>query len=381
MSDKIIGDRYQVIRLLGKKPGWRTVLCRDIQSQQLVVIKLLAWDEDFEWQSLKLFEREAEVLQSISHPAIPSYLNYFEINQPHLKGFALVQNYIEAASLEEHLKSGRTFSIEEVKQLAKSLLDIITYLHSQKPQIIHRDIKPSNILLTNRSGNNIGNIYLVDFGSVKSLAASTNGTITVVGTYGYMSPEHFGGKVVPTSDLYSLGATLIYLVTGMHPANLPQKDGRIQFEQLINCPLSFVSWLKRMVEPFPEWRFSSAKIALQELKQTSSSINYLGNKDYIKNKSRTTKNVMEAFGSQVSLKQDKNRLEIAINPLKMGKSQGELIFFIRKYFAHAIILSSMVLTVIILPIFISGLLKYSILIFPIQLALILLKLITDKYSY
>ncbi len=240
MNKKIIGDRYQVIYLLGKKPGYRTVLCSDTQTQQLVVVKFLIWDDDLEWQNLRLFEREAQVLQSISHPAIPRYLDYFEVNRPNIKGFGLVQTYIKAASLEEHLQAGRTFSIEEVKQLAESLLKILIYLHSQQPQIIHRDIKPSNILLTNRSGNSIGNVYLVDFGSVKTLAASTAETITVVGTYGYMSPEHFGGKVVSKSDLYSLGATLIYLVTGMHPANLPQEDGQIQFEKLTNCPLKIL---------------------------------------------------------------------------------------------------------------------------------------------
>ena len=242
MNKKIFGSRYQVIYLLGKKPGFRTLLCSDIQTQQLVVVKFMVWDKDFEWQNLKLFEREAQVLQNISHPGIPKYLNYFEVNQPHLKGFALVQDYIQAASLEEYLQSGRTFSIEEVKQLAESVLEILIYLHSQKPQVIHRDIKLSNILLTNRSGNKIGDIYLVNFGSVKTLAASYTKTMTVVGTYGYMSPEHFGGKIIPTSDLYSLGATLVYLVTGTHPADLPQKNGRIQFEQLVNCPPDFARW-------------------------------------------------------------------------------------------------------------------------------------------
>ena len=193
-----------------------------------------------------------------------------------------------------------------------------------------------------------------------------------------MSPEHFGGKVVPTSDLYSLGATLIYLVTGMHPANLPQKDGRIQFEELINCPLDFTNWLKRMVEPFGEWRFPSSKIALQGLKLSSRNINYLENKKSVENKLCTTKNVMEPFGSRVSLKTNKNKLEIAINPVKISKLKGKSIFSIGKYTAPVVILSSMLLPMVILPIFISGLLKYSIIIFPFQFALILL--VTDEYS-
>ncbi|HBE34385.1 MAG TPA: serine/threonine protein kinase, partial [Cyanobacteria bacterium UBA11368] len=144
----------------------RTLLARDRQTQELVVIKLLSFNSDFEWDDLKLFEREASILQALSHPAIPRYLNHFEIDLPQGKGFALVQSYIQAKSLEEHMKSGRTFAEAEVGEIAKALLEILIYLHKRQPPVIHRDIKPSNILLTNRSAHSVGQVYLVDFGSV-----------------------------------------------------------------------------------------------------------------------------------------------------------------------------------------------------------------------
>ncbi|MGB3641063.1 MAG: serine/threonine-protein kinase [Rivularia sp. (in: cyanobacteria)] len=363
MNKKIIGDRYQVICLLGKKPGYRTVLCSDIQTFQLVVVKFLVWDDDLEWQNFKLFEREAEVLKSISHPAIPRYLDYFEVNQPHIKGFALVQTYIKAESLEKHLQAGRTFNIEEVKQLALAILNILIYLHSQQPPIIHRDIKPSNILLTNRSGNNIGNVYLVDFGSVKTITASTSGTMTVVGTYGYMSPEHFGGKVVPKSDLYSLGATLIYLMTGMHPANLPQKYGRIQFE-LVNCSEDFASWLKRMIEPVEEQRFSSAKIALQNLNQPLSNVNDLSSKKPI--------NLKKPFGSKVFIQKNRKGLEIVFPRQTISKLKDDLIFLGIKLYISAIILPFLLLTALLFLSTIFYGLGYSISIFSFLVALILM---------
>lgn len=271
METQLLGDRfssrYEVQQQLGKRAGRRTLLARDIITQELVVIKLLSFGNDFEWDDLKLFEREAETLKALSHPAIPRYLDYFEIDSPNLKGFALVQTYIEAKSLEEHLKAGRTFSEADIKQLAKALLEILIYLHERQPPVIHRDIKPSNILLTNRSGNSVGEVYLVDFGSVQTLAAKEGGTITVVGTYGYMPPEQFGGRAVPASDLYSLGATLIYLVTGKHPADLPQKDLRIQFEQAANLSRAFSNWLKQLTEPSLDRRVASAHEARQVLEQ------------------------------------------------------------------------------------------------------------------
>ncbi len=92
MPDQMLIGRYEIQKQLGKNPGRKTVLAIDHQTQELVVVKLLTFGEDFEWQSLKLFEREAEVLKSLDHPAIPRYLNYFEIE----RGFALVQSYINA---------------------------------------------------------------------------------------------------------------------------------------------------------------------------------------------------------------------------------------------------------------------------------------------
>ncbi|MEH1927361.1 serine/threonine protein kinase [Nostoc sp.] len=276
MIDEILGDvqgedatrlRYKVQQLLGKKAGRRTLLARDLNTQELVVIKLLSFGGDFEWDSLKLFEREAETLKNLAHPLIPRYLNYFEVNLPTIKGFALVQTYIPAQTLEQYLQTGRTFTEAEVKQIAKAVLEILVYLHGLYPPVIHRDIKPSNILLGDRSGNSVGQLYLVDFGSVQTVLATETGTRTVVGTYGYMPPEQFGGRTVAASDLYSLGATLIYLVTGTYPADLPQKDFRIQFEQAANLSPSFSNWLRSMIEPSLERRLSSATEAITALEK------------------------------------------------------------------------------------------------------------------
>ncbi|MBN4003953.1 serine/threonine-protein kinase [Nostoc sp. LPT] len=265
MIGQILGERYEVQQLLGKKAGRRTLLARDLKTQELVIIKLLSFGGDFEWDSLKLFEREAETLKNLAHPLIPRYLDYFEINSPTIKGFALVQTYIPAQTLEQYLQTGRTFTEAEIKQIAKALLEILIYLHGLHPPVIHRDIKPSNILLGDRSGNSVGEVYLIDFGSVQTVLATETGTRTVVGTYGYMPQEQFGGRTVPASDLYSLGTTLIYLVTGTHPADLPQKDFRIQFEVAANLSPSFTNWLKWMVEPSLEQRLSSALEALKNL--------------------------------------------------------------------------------------------------------------------
>jgi serine/threonine protein kinase len=313
MIEKILQERYKIQRQLRKHAGRQTLLAQDLKIQELVVIKLLIFDCDFEWQDLKLFAREAQILQELSHPAIPRYLDYFELNLPDLKGFALVQTYIPAQSLEEYLQAGRTFSEAEVKQIAKALLEVLIYLHERLPPVIHRDLKASNVLLGDRSGEHIGQVYLVDFGSVKTAVAQQDGTITVVGTYGYMPPEQFGGRAVPASDLYGLGATLIHLVTGSHPADLLEDDLKIQFEQLVNLSPAFLDWLKWLTELSSKARPTSAREALEALD--------------ILSQRHFPLVVVQPEDSKIKYIKQKERLEITIPPAGFSLRVGFLCIF------------------------------------------------------
>jgi serine/threonine protein kinase len=265
-------ERYIPQTCLGRKAGRQTWLAIDQVTGDSVVVKHLAFGRDFLWDDLKLFEREAQTLKSIDHPAIPCYLDFFDLESEGEQGFALVQSYIDARSLEEHVKSGRRFSESDLKEIAIQVLEILDYLHHCQPPVIHRDIKPSNILLA-ESEDGVGTVYLVDFGSVQSLAAREGSTITIVGTYGYMPPEQFGGRAYPSSDFYSLGATLIYLATGKHPADIPQgKDLRLNFEPLANLSLEMTGWIREMTHPLPDERPDSARSAVQYLANYSNKV-------------------------------------------------------------------------------------------------------------
>jgi serine/threonine protein kinase len=271
LIEQVLHDRYLIRSLLGRQTGRRTFLATDLQTESLVVVKLMLFGVDFVWDDLKLFERETQVLQSLEHPAIPKYLDWFDIETELGKGFALVQTYLEARSLQEWVLSGRTFSEAELKTIAQQLLAVLDYLHCGNPSVVHRDIKPSNILLSDRSGHHPGQVYLIDFGSVQ--VGRQDGTRTIVGTYGYMPLEQFGGQTTPISDLYALGATLIYLATGEHPADLPQQDMRIVFEHCVNMSPPIVDWLKWSTEPNADRRLQSAKQALEVLNNPDSSQN------------------------------------------------------------------------------------------------------------
>ncbi|HEY9300399.1 MAG TPA: serine/threonine-protein kinase, partial [Phormidium sp.] len=261
-AEQVLHERYQLKKKLGHNAGRQTWLAEDLvtATKELVVVKLLTFGGDVHWDDLKLFEREAQVLKQLNHPRIPKYRDYFSIDDRTL-WFGLVQEYIPGASLKDKLTQGRKFSAQEVRKLAIEVLNILIYLHELNPALLHRDIKPSNLIWGEDN-----QIYLVDFGAVQDRAAAEGATFTVVGTYGYAPLEQFGGRAVPASDLYALGATLIHLLTGTAPADLPQKDLRIQFKDKVTVNPSFVDWLEQLTEPALEKRFSSAREVLEALK-------------------------------------------------------------------------------------------------------------------
>jgi serine/threonine protein kinase len=261
--EQILQDRYQLQQKLGHNAGRQTWLACDLKNsdRQPVIIKILTFGGDIQWDDLKLFEREAQVLKQLNHPRIPKYCDYFSIDDRFLL-FCLVQEYLPGTSLKEEINRGKRFTEQEIRQIAEDILNALIYLHQLNPPLLHRDIKPSNLIV----GENKA-IYLVDFGAVQDRPSREGASFTVVGTYGYTPIEQFGGRAVPSSDLYALGATLIHLLTGISPADLPQDNLRIQFADRVKISPSLVQWIQILVEPNLQHRFTTASKALEALKQ------------------------------------------------------------------------------------------------------------------
>jgi serine/threonine protein kinase len=264
VAEEILEERYQLKQQLGRTAvGHQTWLAIDLQSEERVILKLLAFNPQMRWEELKLFEREAQVLESLNHDRIPRYRAYFDLDKNAGNGlpwFVLVQDYIPGASLQELIEKGKRFTEEEVCAIARQVLEILIYLHELSPPVLHRDIKPSNLILAEDK-----KVYLVDFGAVQAQAAVTGVTFTIVGTSGYAPLEQFWGRAVPASDLYALGATLIHLHTGVAPADLPLVDSRIQFRDRASFNFYLIQWLEQMTEIALEKRFDSARKALKAL--------------------------------------------------------------------------------------------------------------------
>lgn len=264
-TGEIVQERYRISHVLGQGGIGNTYAAEDLQTGDRVALKALSLRRMNEWKILELFEREAKVLAQLDHPAIPRYLDYFQIDHERDRDFYIVQQLVEGRSLAQEITNGWHGTEADVKKIAEQVLNVLIYLHELKPPVVHRDIKPQNLILQPN-----GKIALVDFGAVQDTYRNTQvGGSTVVGTYGYMPPEQFRGKAVPATDLYALGATILFLLTGRSPADLPEVRFKINFRGSVDISPHFADWLDKMIEPAIEDRFTSARQALTSLqKQT-----------------------------------------------------------------------------------------------------------------
>ncbi len=261
-SEQILKDRYEILSILGQGGIATTYAAKDLKTETTVAIKVMSLRRAQDWKAIELFEREAKILAQLNHPAIPKYLDYFQIDTDRDREFYIVQSLAPGTPLSVLIDRGWQPEVAEVEQIATQILEILTYLHHLTPPVIHRDIKPQNLI---KSVD--GKISLVDFGAVQDTYHQTvTGGSTVVGTYGYMAPEQFRGQAFLSTDLYGLATTLLFLLTREDPSKLPQKQLKINFKSALKLPRKFADWLDRMLEPTVEQRFTTAAEALAVLK-------------------------------------------------------------------------------------------------------------------
>lgn len=171
------------------------------------------------------FEREAQLLANLDHQNLPKVTDYFSEND----GNFLVMQFIKGLDLQEWLESrGRAFPQSQVLDWADLILGVLEYLHRHSPPILHRDIKPANIKASEH-----GRLFLLDFGLAKGSAGqmatySTERSLRG-GTPPYESLEQLlGQRTEPCSDLYSVGATIYHLISGIVPTNAAARHQDIE---------------------------------------------------------------------------------------------------------------------------------------------------------
>ncbi|MBD2461029.1 serine/threonine protein kinase [Oscillatoria sp. FACHB-1407] len=280
MTPLLLNNRYQVIQTLGSGGFGTTFLAEDTQmpSRRRCVIKQLKpITNNPEVYKLvqERFQREAAILEELGdgNSQIPRLYAYFaEAGE-----FYLIQEWIEGVTLRDRIQTEGIVGEAQVKQILIDILPVLTYVHDKR--IVHRDIKPDNIILRKRDGKPV----LIDFGAVRE----TMGTVVnsqgqsassiVIGTPGFMPSEQAAGRPMYSSDLYSLGLTMIYLLTGKFPQELdldPQTGEVIWRQHAPTMSADLLAVLDKSIQYHPRDRYATAQdmlVALQGTAEVASS--------------------------------------------------------------------------------------------------------------
>ncbi|BAY94026.1 MULTISPECIES: FHA domain-containing serine/threonine-protein kinase [unclassified Tolypothrix] len=248
--------QYQVLRTLGQGGMGTTYLAWDAtgvtaKHPQLLVLKQMNADMVKIAKAQELFEREAHTLKSLHHEGIPKYYDFFvEGGKKYL-----AMELVHGQDLEKRIYTTGPVTPNQAIAWMIQTCDILDYLHSQQPPLIHRDIKPANLMV--RSSNN--RIVVLDFGAVKEIGTAPG---TRIGAEGYCAPEQERGQPLTQSDLYAIGPTLIFLLTGENPFKFYHQRGRHFRFEVASVPTitpQLREVIDRVTEPLPRDRYQTAK--------------------------------------------------------------------------------------------------------------------------
>lgn len=254
----IIQRRYEIIDVI-KEGGMGCVYkARDIRlDRECAVKEMLSNDAPEDQQyAVKRFEEEALMLSKLRHIGLPVVMDYFVEHGR----YYLVMDFIKGEDLENILEEldGKPVEEDKVINCAIQILEVLDYLHNQAPPIVYRDLKPGNIMIRDHDKRAV----LIDFGIARTIASDSTTTKTIIGTFGYCAMEQVKGKPEPRSDIYSMGATMHHMLTGIQPQLLTIEP----LEQVNpNVSKKLARIVMKALQEDPGKRFSSAKEMIEAL--------------------------------------------------------------------------------------------------------------------
>ncbi len=250
----ILDDRYKIARRLGHGGMSQVYLAYDLKlpGKEWAIKETISVSSKYREAAA-----EAAMLTTLSHPFLPRIVDFIQGNAD---GYTyLVMDYIRGETLEEKFRSDpQAIDVSFILRCADQLLSVLEYLHGHEPPIIFRDMKPSNVMITPD-----GDVRLIDFGIARTFKPQESQDTIKLGTIGFAAPEQYGGgQTDHRSDLYGLGALLLYLASGgMYSEWLSGMEGLVRTDM----PTHAIRVLQRLLQPDPASRFQSAGEARQAL--------------------------------------------------------------------------------------------------------------------
>lgn len=255
-AGQVLQEHYRLIRPLAVRSECQTWLADDLRPDGAAVIALqLRALEPGQLEDLQRVEETMQSLQSLASPAIARYYPYFSHRDQGV-WLGIVREYVPGVSLQEMVARHQVLTLANLRSLAITLLQGLSQIHSQSPDLLHGNLHPGNLILAGEQATK-----LVDFAIFPPPSASV-----FVGQ-GYAPMEQLMGHAVPASDLYSLGTTLLYGLTGIIPTDWPQHNLRLQIAERLTLPGDYIRWLETLVEPIASKRFATAEAALLALQE------------------------------------------------------------------------------------------------------------------
>jgi serine/threonine protein kinase len=256
----LLKQRYHIIAQIGTGGFAEVYKAEDNQfGRRLVAIKAMGIEglsANEVREATTAFEHEALMLANLVHPNLPAIYDYFYENQH----WYLVMSFIEGTTLEEYLRSrGGRLPVEKVLPIGIQLCTVLSYLHKRQPPIIFRDLKLTNVMRTPER-----QLYLIDFGVARHFKHGKMRDTMALGSPGYAAPEQYGRtQTTPQADIYSLGATLYALLSGVDPSEAPFHFAPLHIPAYPDLNALIISMVENEVQKRP----SSMSVVKQELQR------------------------------------------------------------------------------------------------------------------
>lgn len=256
-ENRLIADKYRILKRISRSSPGKVYLAMNEQINQVYTVKMCgkAGRDSLLHEYLL---NEARAMKELKHPAVPQI---HEILEDKSETY-VIREYIQGETLDAIVQKQGVQPESRVLDWAKQLCDVLGYLHGLNPPYIYADMKPGNVLLRPD-----GQVSLINFETIRLYAEKENHNTAALWERGYTAPEQYGkgGQTDVRTDIFGLGMTMRYLITGVDLIHSPASTQSIR-TIAPECPAPLLEpIIQKCIETDPEKRYQTVEALLTDL--------------------------------------------------------------------------------------------------------------------